>query len=320
MTQKAGLIKMKKLEYRFILSAEVLQAQQAGSPLVALESVVITHGLPRPQNLSLAKDMEAMVRTEGATPATIAMLDGMVHVGLSEERLTRLAYEDNTRKISLRDFGIASARHLSGGTTVAATTHIAEKAGIRVFATGGIGGVHRGSAFDVSADLTELGRAKMIVVCAGAKAILDLPATLETLETLGVPVIGYQTEDFPAFYSRSSGLKVDASVDTPAEIGRIALAHWDHGFNTSILVVVPPPEEVAIPNEQIEGAIQEALHDAEEKGIHGAAATPYLLSRVSQLSGGESLKTNLALLLNNAKVAAQIARSLNLKRKLDVLL
>jgi pseudouridine-5'-phosphate glycosidase len=320
MTQKAGLIKMKKLEYRFILSAEVLQAQQAGSPLVALESVVITHGLPRPQNLSLAKDMEAMVRTEGATPATIAMLDGMVHVGLSEERLTRLAYEDNTRKISLRDFGIASARHLSGGTTVAATTHIAEKAGIRVFATGGIGGVHRGSAFDVSADLTELGRAKMIVVCAGAKAILDLPATLETLETLGVPVIGYQTEDFPAFYSRSSGLKVDASVDTPAEIGRIALAHWDHGFNTSILVVVPPPEEVAIPNEQIEGAIQEALHDAEEKGIHGAAATPYLLSRVSQLSGGESLKTNLALLLNNAKVAAQIARSMNLKRKLDVLL
>ena len=311
---------MKKLEYRFILSAEVLQAQQAGSPLVALESVVITHGLPRPQNLSLAKDMEAMVRTEGATPATIAMLDGMVHVGLSEERLTRLAYEDNTRKISLRDFGIASARHLSGGTTVAATTHIAEKAGIRVFATGGIGGVHRGSAFDVSADLTELGRAKMIVVCAGAKAILDLPATLETLETLGVPVIGYQTEDFPAFYSRSSGLKVDASVDTPAEIGRIALAHWDHGFNSSILVVVPPPEEVAIPNEQIEGAIQEALHDAEEKGIHGAAATPYLLSRVSQLSGGESLKTNLELLLNNAKVAAQIARSLNLKRKLDVLL
>ena len=311
---------MKKLEHRFILSGEVLQAQQMGSPLVALESVVITHGLPRPQNLSLAKDMEAMVRQEGATPATIAMLDGMVHVGLSEERLTRLAFEDNTRKISLRDFGIATARHLSGGTTVAATTHIAEKAGIRVFATGGIGGVHRGSAFDISADLTELGRAKMIVVCAGAKAILDLPATLETLETLGVPVIGYQTEDFPAFYSRSSGLKVDASVDTPAEIGRIALAHWDHGFNSSILVVVPPPEEVAIPNEQIEGAIREALHDAEEQGIHGAEATPYLLSRVSQLSGGESLKTNLALLLNNAKVAAQIARSMNLKRKLDVLL
>lgn len=311
---------MKKLEYRFILSAEVLQAQQMGSPLVALESVVITHGLPRPQNLSLAKDMEAMVRTEGATPATIAMLDGMVHVGLSEERLTRLAFEDNTRKISLRDFGIASARHLSGGTTVAATTHIAEKAGIRVFATGGIGGVHRGSPFDVSADLTELGRAKMIVVCAGAKAILDLPATLETLETLGVPVIGYQTKDFPAFYSRSSGLKVDISVDTPAEIGRIALAHWEHGFNSSILVVVPPPEEVAIPNEQIEGAIQEALLDAEEHGIHGAASTPYLLSRVSQLSGGESLKTNLALLLNNAKVAAQIARSMTLKRKLDVLL
>lgn len=311
---------MKKLEYRFILSAEVLQAQQAGSPLVALESVVITHGLPRPQNLSLAKDMEALVRTEGATPATIAMLDGMVHVGLSEERLTRLAFEENPRKISLRDFGIATARHLSGGTTVAATTHIAEKAGIRVFATGGIGGVHRDAPFDISADLTELGRAKMIVVCAGAKAILDLPATLETLETLGVPVIGYQTEDFPAFYSRSSGLKVDASVDTPQEIGRIALAHWDHGFNTSILVVVPPPAEVAIPNEKIEGAIQEALHDAGEKGIHGAAATPFLLSRVSELSGGESLKTNLALLLNNAKVAAQIAKSLNLKRKLDVLL
>lgn len=311
---------MKRLEHRFILSGEVLQAQQAGAPLVALESVVVTHGLPHPDNLLLARDMEDTVRREGATPATIAFIDGLVHVGLTGEELNALADARNSRKISLRDFGIATARHLSGGTTVAATSHIAEKAGIRVFATGGIGGIHRGAPFDVSADLNELGKAKMIVVCAGAKAILDIAATLEYLETQGVPVIGYQTEDFPAFYSRRSGFKVDLAADSAAEIGRIARAHWDHGFNSSILVVVPPPEEVAIPNDQIEGLIQQAVHEAEEQGIHGAASTPFLLSRVSELSGGESLKTNLALLLNNAKIAAHIARSMNFKRKLDVLL
>ncbi len=311
---------IKQADRRFNYSGEVLQAQQAGSPIVALEFVVITHGLPRPENLLLAKQMERVVRDEGAVPATIAVLDGHIHVGLDEAKLTRLANEENVRKISLRDFGIATARRLSGGTTVAATAFVAEKAGIRVFATGGIGGVHRGEPFDISADLTQLGNSQVIVVCAGAKAILDLPATLEVLETKGVPVIGYRTDDFPAFYSRSSGLKVDVSVDSPAEIGEIARAHWSHGLSSGLLVVIPPPEEVAIPNGVIEEMIAQALDEAHQQGIHGAEATPFLLSRMSVLSGGESLKTNLALLLNNAKLAAQIATQIDLKRKLERLL
>lgn len=290
-----------------IYTDEVKTAITTGKPVVALESTVITHGLPRPQNLQLAQDMEAAVRSAGATPATIAVLDGAVHVGLTAAELERIAlHEEGMRKISRRDFGIALARGESGGTTVAGTALVANLAGIRVFATGGIGGVHRGSNFDISADLLELGRTPVVVVCAGAKAILDLPATLEVLETQGVPVIGYQTVDFPAFYSVSSGLKVTVRADTPAEIAAIARRHWIMG-KSAVLVGNPPPTEAALPAGEIEGVIQQALAEAENRHVHGAALTPFLLERVSQLSGGKSLRANLALLLNNADLAARIA-------------
>jgi pseudouridine-5'-phosphate glycosidase len=294
-----------------VFSAEVLQAIRQGKPLVALESTVITHGLPQPQNLELAQDMEQTIREQGAVPATIAVLDGRVHIGLEPEELERIALrEQNLRKISRRDFGIALALGESGGTTVAGTLVAAHRAGIKVFATGGIGGVHRGTSFDISADLLELGRTPLVVVCAGAKAILDLPATLEVLETQGVPVVGYQTDEFPAFYSAKSGLRVNARAETPADIARIAQAHWGMGLESAILVANPPPAESALPAEEIEAAIQQALAEADQQHITGAAVTPFLLERVSQHSGGKSLRTNLALLLNNARLAAQIAISL----------
>ena len=286
------------------------RARQLSLPLVALESAVITHGLPRPENLRLAQGLERMVREHGAVPATVALLDGRVQIGLSAAQLERLAQEDGARKISRRDFGIALARRENGGTTVAATLIAAHLAGIKVFATGGIGGVHRNAPFDVSADLPELARSPLVVVCAGAKSILDLPATLEYLETMGVAVLGYQTDEFPAFYSRESGLAVPARADSPAEIAAIARAHWNLGLESAILVVQPPPVEVALPLEQMEAIIAQALVEAEAAHIHGAATTPFLLGRVSQLSGGASLQTNLALLENNARLAAQIAAAL----------
>jgi pseudouridylate synthase len=289
---------------------EVLEAERKGKPIVALESAVITHGLPRPQNLELAIAMEHEVRSVGAIPATVALLDGQVKIGLTGEELTRLANENNTRKISRRDFALGIARKECGGTTVAGTMIAAQLAGLQVFATGGIGGVHRGSNWDVSADLPELGHTPMVVVCAGAKAILDLPATLEYLETMGVAIIGYQTDEFPAFYSRESGLPVNLKVETPEEIAAIARAQWKIGLQNAILVVNPPPAEAAIPAQQIEGAIQQAVKEAEKNGVHGAALTPFLLSRMGQLTDGASLTTNLALLLNNAHLAAQIAMAL----------
>jgi pseudouridine-5'-phosphate glycosidase len=294
--------------YYYSYSREVSQAFQLRHPVVALESAVITHGLPRPENLKLAQHLEEEVRAQGCVPATIALLDGRIRIGLSDVELERLAYEDKVRKISRRDFGIAIARKEHGGTTVAGTLIAARTVGIRVFATGGIGGVHRNTSFDISADLQELGRTPMVVVCAGAKAILDLPATLEVLETMGVPVIGYQTDEFPAFYSRTSGLKVNCSADSPEEIAAIARAHWGLGLDSAILVVVPPPEEAALPPEEVNEVIQQALEEADMQHIHGAAVTPFLLNRVSELSGGASLKTNLALLANNATLAAKIAR------------
>ena len=294
----------------FKIAPEVLQSQQFGMPLVALESTVITHGLPWPENFNLALDMEKMVREEQAVPATIAVMDGVVQIGLQEEELRTLAEAKNVRKISLRDFGIAITRKLIGGTTVAATLFVAEQVGIRVFATGGIGGVHRNAPFDVSADLPQLGRSPLVVVCAGAKSILDLPATLEYLETQGVPVVGYQTDQFPAFYAIDSGLQVDIKADSPEEVAQIARAHWSTGLRSAILVVVPPPADVAIPSERIEMTILAALQEAEAQGVRGNAVTPFLLSQVSALSGGESMKANLALLLNNAQVAARIAKYL----------
>ena len=285
-------------------------ALEAGTPVVALESTVITHGLPYPENLTLARDMELEITRLGAIPATVAVLDGQVRVGLAGDELERLAKLTLVRKISRRDFGPAVAQGASGGTTVAGTLAVAEAAGIKVFATGGIGGVHRDAPFDISTDLEAMQDTPLIVVCAGAKAILDLPATIERLETLGIPVVGFQTNDFPAFYATSSGLGVSARADSPSEIASIARAHWACGMNSTVLVVQPPPAEFAMPAEIVEHEVRIALQEAQEAGVHGQAVTPFLLSRISQHTGGESMRANLALLKNNAKLAAQIALAL----------
>jgi len=293
------------------LSSEILQALQTNQPVVALESTVITHGLPFPQNLRLAQEMENEVRNNGATPATIAVLDGGVCVGLSQEQLQRIAVEDGLLKISSRDFAQAIAEQRSGGTTVAGTLVAAHAVGIRVLATGGIGGVHRQAPYDVSADLHSLARTPLVVVCAGAKAILDLPATLEVLETLGVPVVGYRTDEFPAFYSLSSGLPLSVRADSPAKAVQIAKAHWELGLSSAVLVVQPPLEATALEAPVVESAIQQALQEAQKAGIHGQAVTPFLLKRVSELTHGTSLQANLDLLKNNARLAAQIALELS---------
>jgi len=290
-----------------LFSPEVTRARRLGLPLLALESAVITHGLPHPENLEMALSVEEETREAGVTPATIALMGGKVHIGLRAEELERLALTTSDRKVSRRDFGIALARGQNGGTTVAGTLIAASLAGIQVLATGGIGGVHRDAPYDVSADLPELARQPVLVVCAGAKAILDLRATVEYLETAGVPIIGYQTPEFPAFYARRSGLPVDAMVDTPAEVVEIALRHWEMGLRSAILVVQPPPEDVALNEDEMQGIIQQALEDARQFGVRGAAVTPYLLARVSQLSGGESLRANLALLRSNVRLGAAIA-------------
>ncbi len=301
------------------MTPDVSAAIRSNAPVVALESAVITHGLPHPQNLELARQVEEEVRSQGAVPATTAILGGQVRLGLSDSDLESLADPATpTRKISRRDYGIAVARGENGGTTVAGTLIAARAAGLRVFSTGGIGGVHRNAPFDVSADLPELARSPLIVVCSGAKSILDLHATLEKLETLGVPVFGYQTDQLPAFYSYDSGLPVTARVDSPEEVAKAAKAQWEMGLESALLVVVPPPEDVAVPYEQMEEVVQKALREAQDQGIQGAAVTPFLLDRVSRLSGGASLKANLALLRNNARVAAQIAVALYPKRGLIV--
>jgi pseudouridine-5'-phosphate glycosidase len=294
----------------FKIHPEVEAALKEGKPVVALESTVITHGLPFPENGKLARDLEGEIRSGDCIPATIAILDGVIHIGLDEEKIYRLAQAQEMLKISVRDIAAAVAKRISGGTTVAGTLAIAQEAGIRVFATGGIGGVHRESPFDVSADLGELSRAKLVVVCAGAKAILDIAATLEVLETNGVPVIGYKTNEFPAFYSVSSGLRVSARVDSAEEAAALAHAHWDLGLRGSILVAVPPPAEVAVDPVLIEAAIRTALEEAQKMKIYGQPVTPYLLRRVSELTGGLSLQANLGLLRNNARVAAEIARAM----------
>ena len=279
-------------------------------PVVALESTVITHGLPHPQNLSLARDMEATVRDEGATPATIAVLNGQVRVGLAESELEELSKLSQGMKISRRDFATAAVKKASGGTTVAGTMFAAHQVGIQVFATGGIGGVHREARFDISADLQALADTPMIVVCAGAKAILDLPATLEYLETMSVPVVGFKTDEFPAFYSRESGLKVSVKLDSPQEIADFAQAHWGAGAGSAVLVTNPVPITEAISQSEMEPFIAKASAEAIQKKIHGQALTPFLLQRISELTDGKSMRTNLALLLNNARLAAQIATAL----------
>ena len=292
-----------------IIKTEILN----NVPLLALESTVITHGLPRPQNLELARSMERVVCANGATPATIAVLDGEIHVGLTEAELERLANEPNVRKISRRDFAAAIVKKECGGTTVAGTMFAAQRAGIKVFATGGIGGVHEVETLDISTDLQALADTPMIVVCAGAKAILDIPATLEYLETMGVPVVGYGTDEFPAFYSRSSGLSVSVRLDSPQEVVEFARTHWEIGMKSAVLVCQPIPAEAELPGEKVDGAIEQARQEARRGGIHGQPLTPFLLARLSELTGGDSLKANLALLLNNARLGAQIACAFNEK-------
>lgn len=293
--------------HHFLCSEEVGRALRMGQPVVALESTVITHGLPHPENLQLARDMEDTVRQNGAVPATIALLYGKVRVGLTPDLLHQLAAEPHPVKISRRDFAAAILRQASGGTTVAGTMFVAAQSGIRVFATGGIGGVHREGRFDISTDLHALADTPMIVVCAGAKAILDLPATLEYLETMSTPVIGYGTDEFPAFYSRESGLNVSARLDSPSAIAEFARTHWELGFRSAVLVANPIPAAAAIPMSEIEPILQQASDEAQKAGVHGQAVTPFLLQRVAELTGGKSLQANLALLLNNARLAAEIA-------------
>ena len=299
----------------YLLSPEVAKARVANHPLVALESAVITHGLPFPENLFIAKAMEEEVRGQGAVPIILAVIDGKLCLGLTEIQLDRLVHGKGLMKISSRDLATAIVQGQTGGTTVAGTMVGAYKAGIQVFATGGIGGVHRqlsrehGTSNDISADLMQLAHTPMIVVCAGAKAILDLPATLEALETLEVPVIGYQSSDFPAFYSRSSGLKTSSQADSPEQVVEIARKHWELGTESAVLVTVPPDEKSALPFAEVDKIIQEALEVAQAEGVHGQAVTPLLLAKVASLSQGKTLRTNLALLQNNARVAGMIARA-----------
>ncbi len=291
------------------LDPAVAEALDGGHPIVALESTIIAHGMPYPANLETALQVEQAVRDGGAVPATIAVLDGRLRVGLDHDEIERLATDSDIGKASVRELPGLIARGASGATTVAATMRIASLAGIRLFATGGIGGAHRGSAetFDISADLTELSRTPVAVVSAGAKAILDLEKTLEVLETLSVPVVGFGCDDFPAFYSRTSGLPVPERADTAGEIAAMLRAKWEMADEGGVLVANPIPVEFEIPAARIEGAIDRALAEANASGVVGAAVTPFLLSRLAEITGGESQRANVALVSSNAALAAQVA-------------
>jgi pseudouridine-5'-phosphate glycosidase len=291
---------------------EVADAFAQNRPVVALESTVITHGLPYPDNVATADQMQTAVREGGAIPATIAIIQGKVHVGLTDDELEYLGQLAGTavRKCSRRDIPLAIGSQENGATTVAGTMILANRVGIRLFATGGIGGVHRGHPFDISADLLELGRTPVTVVSSGAKSILDLPATREVLETHGVPIIGYGTDELPAFFARSSGLPVDIRLDTPEAVARVMQAHRQTGLQNGILVTVPVPEADACDPDMVEAAIAQATQEADAQGVHGPASTPWLLRRVVELTDGRSLQANTALLRNNGYVAATIARAL----------
>jgi pseudouridylate synthase len=286
------------------------EARDAGRPIVALESTVISHGLPYPDNLDLARAMEQEVRAAGAIPATVGVVGGMPTLGMTAEQIERFAHSEGILKLSRRDIGYAVAQRRDGATTVAATMALAALAGVAVFATGGIGGVHRGArdSWDISGDLTELARTPVLVVCAGAKAILDLRATLEYLETAGVPVLGLGVDEFPAFYSPSSGLPA-ARVESPAAVAAVWRANRALG-GAGMLLAVPPPAEVALPRDAVEAAIERALARATAADVRGQAVTPFLLSAVAEETQGESMRTNIALLRQNARVAAQVAREL----------
>ena len=292
------------------LTAELKSAIAKGTPVVALESTIIAHGMPFPQNLDMAREVEQIIRDNGAIPATIAIINGELRAGLSDSELVQFAKTGpSIIKVSTRDLPFVVARKIAGATTVASTMRLAAMAGIHVFATGGIGGAHRGAekTFDISADLIEFSQSNVAVVTAGAKAILDLALTLETLETFGVPVIGFGTNDFPAFYSRASGHKVPMRCDTPQEIAEMMKAKWAMDLKGGIVVANPIPPEAEIPSAEIAPTIAKAIAEANELGVHGKNVTPFLLARLAEITQGRSLKANIALVNNNAKLAAQIA-------------
>jgi Indigoidine synthase A like protein. len=298
-------------------SEEVQQAKERALPIVALESTIISHGMPYPENVKTALAVEEIIRENGAVPATIAIIGGKIRIGLTKDEIEFLAESDSVEKASRRDLPYLLTAGKNGATTVAATMICADLAGIRIFATGGIGGVHRGAetTMDISADLEELARTNVAVVCAGAKSILDLGLTLEYLETKGVPVIGYQTEVLPAFYTRTSPYKVDFRIDDPEDLAKLLEVKWGLGLGGGVLITNPIPQEDSLDESFINDLIDQALKDAEEKGIHGKQVTPFLLDRVKDLTGGKSLVANIALVKNNARLAAQIARHLSPGKK-----
>ncbi len=306
-------VHLRQMQHQLLSIAENVEAAlESKQPVVALESTVIAHGLPYPQNVEVAHALEATVCDAGAVPATIGVLGGVPTIGLDKAAVERFAQRDGVLKLSRRDLAVAVAQRRDGATTVAATMALAHLAGINVFATGGIGGVHRGArdTWDVSGDLLELSRTPVLVVCAGAKSILDLPATLEVLETEGVPVVGYQTDEFPAFYSASSGLNLSIRADMPAEVAALWHAHRQYGGGSGMLLCAPPPTAAALPMDEIEAAIAQALADADRQHIRGAQVTPFLLGAMERFTSGRSLQTNVALLKNNAAIAAQVATQL----------
>jgi len=304
---------MNSLKNHLSINPEVENALSKKQPVLALESTIIAHGMPYPENIGFAKRAEGLARKSGVTPATIAIIDGKIHIGLNDEQLEILASSKNVEKIAVRDISFAITQKLIGATTVSATMHLAHLAGIDVFATGGIGGVHRNAdtTFDVSQDLVELSRTPMIVVSAGVKAILDIPKTLEFLETSAVSVVGYQTKDFPAFYSLSSGYKTVHQCNAPSEIAEMFKVHRNLNLKSTILVANPVPKSNEIPKNIIDKYIDVALAECLEKNILGKKVTPFLLKKIIELSNGESLKTNMALALNNVKLGTQIAIKLS---------
>jgi len=288
---------------------EVQEAIKKGLPLVALESTIISHGMPYPQNVETAKEVENIVRKQGAIPATIGIIEGRIKIGLTDEELEFMGQGSDILKVSRRDLPIVISKKLNGATTVATTMICSALAGIKVFVTGGIGGVHKGGAesFDISADLTELAHTNVAVVCAGAKSILDIGLTLEYLETQGVPVLAYQTKEFPAFYHSKSGFMADYQMDSPLEIAAAMKAKWDLGLNGGLVIGNPVPDHLGMDEKIINEAIEEALKQAKEKGIKGKESTPFLLAKIKELTGGDSLESNIELVYNNARVGGQIA-------------
>ena len=300
------------MEQFLVYSDEVLAARAAGKPIVALESTIISHGMPYPQNVQTAREVEQIIRDGGAVPAPIAIIDGKICIGLSDAQLEQLGNTEGVLKVSRRDLPYVLSQKKLGATTVAATMICADLAGIRVFVTGGIGGVHRGaqSSFDISADLQELAHTSVAVVCAGAKSILDLPLTLEYLETHGVPVVSVGQAQFPAFFTRDSGLNADFQLDDAASLAAFIATKWQLGLNGGVVVANPVPEAHAMPKAEIDAMTEQALREADEQGVSGKAVTPFLLARIKQLTGGRSLDTNIALVKNNARLGAALAKAL----------